>query len=778
MCVYNLQDCCGRTPLLAALQAKRQRVAKHVLAKYPLHVGLACKDMYGCSVLHYLHLLKQNKLSQMCGLFKQTEEQEHVVARVSQSQQEEGNEPELLCSHNTGRRPPKEDRLDAGAVWGPRLYESVRPYADARFLCPKCGEHMFGQLAKRHQQRCVTSPVSQSTNEKVPRKGEGRCTVKKPPFVFHQDRVLSGQRSSPLFAAVVRNDLAALKFLWKCNVSFENDSSDNRNLLEFAIDCLKPEVASFLLTDRGMKSDDDKTCLVHRCVSAQAWTEAEKKAQFEILHMLCTADGCPTWTSQGHDACRQHAYNRERNRCMQSMFAVLARNWSGELIYVKYVIEALVRIDQIGVLEQAIVEGHSAMVEWCVSCIRSTRSTSVLSAIVEQQLVYMACTAKRKVVKIMKHILQLCPRVLASDQTTDFANLMQSSHTKRVTTDEATTKGKAATKAKEEAQVGDIVAKGIERKAAKPAIQKARTKCKEETEAAAIEKAETGVQEADKKCKGIYWYTPLEWLMNPVLVRSPDEDREYDTREDLGCFLIETNLNLDIIRVDDTGRSIHASCVALSLAVNRGYWKIAESLLQHGAADIFWTCVHGGKQTETLCTACYNLSAQAIISDLCRPNAPINLLQTFLSLRPKETVTSQPDTTSRSVSSSSYWVPSLNPTQLCELVELSRIYPRVCPTVCCDEFTYAPRGLASLDKTKRTTNWSVLHEACSLGDETLHKVLRTPNEPNVPSPLALAARNGSVTTVEMLLARGAQPTWKDVADSFDHQCQRESTLCI
>ena len=679
-----------------------------MLARDPVQIGLTCQDIYGCSVLHYLHLLDRNSMSRVNAFFKQ------VDGGKTQSQLRVGNDVEVSCSHPTGRT-SSNNSLAPDVVWTQRFFESVRPHADARFVCPKCGERMFPQLARRHRNRCTTSATSRSMQEMTTMERRRRSSDKGPqPFAFHQDKVLSGHSSSPLFAAVARNDMERVTFLWECNISFENDCSNSRNVLEFAIDCLKAEVVSFLLTDRCTKSEDDEMRLMHRCACACAWTNTEKKAQFEILNMLRTSNGQPTWTSQGHDICRQHEYSREREECTQRMFTVLANSWTGESGAAADVVAALGRIDQIGVLERAIVEGHSAMASWCLTCIHSAENTRVLSPAREIQLVYLACNAKRKSIPIMQHILQHCPCVLDWDQTVDFNDL-----TRRY----------------------DI------RKLLR---------------------------------------APLEWLMGRELPRHPYKDREFNDREELGCFLIENNLNLDIVR-DRRHEDFPAACRAFSLAVKQGYWKIEESLLQHGAGETFWKCVRGQERVLPLFTCGRDLSAQGLISNLCRPNAPVHLLQTFLSVRPNETIPSQPDTTDHSASLTGYWVPSLNPKQLIELVELSRTYPRKCHPVCCGEFMYAPTIGSTLCR-KPTKNWTVLHEACRLGHEdivarlleTLDEVLQVPNESSKFSPLALAARSESVANVKTLLAHGAQPSWAIFAETFDRQLhnQRESAFHV
>ena len=673
-----------------------------MLARDPVQIGLTCQDIYGCSVLHYLHLLDRNSMSRVNAFFKQ------VPGGKTQSQLGVGNDVEVSCSHPTGPTSSK-DSLAPHVVWTQRFYASVRPDPDARFVCPKCGERMFPQLARRHRKRCTTSATSRSMQEMTTIERRRRSSDKGPqPFAFHQDKVLSGHSSSPLFAAVARNEPEIVKFLWECNISFENDGSNSKNVLEFAIDCLKPEVVSFLLTDRCTKSEDDEMRLMHRCVSAVAWTDAEKKAQFDILNLLRTSDGQPTWISQGHDVCRLDEYSRAHVECTQRMFTVLANSWTDESGAAADVVAALGRIDQIGVLEHAIVEGHSAMASWCLTCIHAAENTGVLSPDKEIQLVYLACNAKRKSVPVMQHILQHCPRVLDGDQTVHFYDLTRQYDIRN-----------------------DLRA-------------------------------------------------PLEWLIGRELPRHPYKDREFNDREELGCFLIENNLYLDIVSEEVTRRDLfHGACGALSLAVKQGYWKIAESLLQHGAGEIFWRC-------SIPCTCRRRrLSPQGLISDMCRPNAPIHLLQTFLSVRPNETL-SQPDKTVPSASSTGYWVPSLNPKQLSELVELSRTYPRKCPPVCCGEFTYAPTDGSTLWR-EPTKNWTVLHEACRLGHEdvvarlleTLGEVLQVPNESSKFSPLALAARSESVANVKALLAHGAQPSWAIFAENFDrNHGQRESAFYV
>ena len=728
----QLQDSSGRTPLLAALHAGQRQAARHVLTKFPLHVGLTRKDIHGCSIWHYAHQFEQIDLYQVCALFRQVEDEAQDTDRT-QPEGGKANEVEPVCSQPTGLTP-------------------VRRLAH--------------QLARRHQKRSVILSKSSSTTENATSKRQDTFKVKEsPPFAFHQDKLISDHSMSPVFVVVARNDLATLKFLWKCNdlwkckAVFENNDNDARNILEFAVDCLKPKVVSFLLADGGMRSEDDKMCLMHRCGSALAWTEAEMKAQFEILNMLHASQGQPIWTCQGHDSCRPDVYSQERDKCMQRMFSVLANNWSGETRVVKDIIAGLVRTDQIEVLNQAIIEGHSAMVEWWLSCIHSTESTLAPVMTGEDQL-YLACTAKRKVVKIMEHILQHWPRVLDGDQRKHVVDSTEA-------TEETSQEDQITTVETEREGPEEIVAKRAESNAADNEMQ------------------DTTVDETDDKCTFLYSHTPLEWLMHPALPRSPEEDNEFHDRENLGCFLVENKLYLDIVCVDDdTGDSIHAACVALSLAVKQHYWKIAESLLQNGAAEIFWNCVHGEKKGTTLCTECYKLSAQGMIRDLCRPNAPIKLLQTFLSLKPKDARTPQSDAPVRSPPG--YWVPSLNPAQLCELVELSRTYPRLCPHVCCEEFTYAPRG-GTIYEREPTKNWTVLHEACRTGNEdivtrllgTLHEVLQMPNEPSLSTPLSLAVRSESVVNVETLLARGAPPSWAIVAESFDRQrqSQRQSPFC-
>ena len=619
---------------------------------------------------------------------------------------------EVPCSHLTGHTSSK-DSLAPDVVWTQRFYESVRPHADARFVCPNCGERMFPQLARRHRKRCITSATSRPMQETTMERRRRSSDKGPQPFAFHQDKVLSGQSSSPLFAAVARNDPEIVKFLWECNISFENDCSNSRNVLEFAIDCLKPEVVSFLLTDRCTKSEEDEMRLMHRCVWAVAWTDAEKKAQFEVLNLLRISDGKPTWTSQGHDVCRLDEHSREREECTQRMFTVLANSWTDESGAAADVIAALGRIDQIGVLEHAIFEGHSAMASWCFTCIHTAENTGVLSPDKEIQLFYLACSAKRKSVPIMQHILQHCPRVLDWEQDVDIYYLQR----------------------------------------------------------------EYGIRNVLR--------APPEWLVGQELPRYPYKDREFNDREELGCFLIENNLKLSI--GDERPKLFSAASEWLSLAVKQGYWKIAESLLQHGAGEIFWMRYSDQEQVSTSWISRWRISPQGMISDLCRPNAPIHLLQILLSVRPNETKPSQPDTTVHSASSTGYWVPSLNPKQLCELVELSRTYPRKCPPVCCGEFTYAPTDGSALWR-EPTKNWTVLHEACRLGHEdvvarlleTLDEVLQVPNESSELSPLALAARSESVANVKTLLAHGAQPSWAIFAESFDRQLhsQRESTFHV